>query len=74
MLAISKKAYDCLLKAQLKTDSRSKFLFLSSIPQLAPLPSSSLEAITLRLKERTLCYGQSLFEEGQEIRSIFIIY
>jgi hypothetical protein len=41
-LSISKKAYDYLLTAQMRTDNRSKFLFLSSIPQLASLRSINL--------------------------------
>jgi hypothetical protein len=73
LLAISRKAYDCLLKAQLRTDNRSKFLFLSSIPQLAPLHSLPLETITISMRERALSYGQPLFEEGEVIRSIFIV-
>lgn len=62
LLAISKKAYEGLLKAQLRTDKRSKFLFLSSLPVLAPLHTFALESLCLRLSEKELSYGQALFE------------
>jgi CRP-like cAMP-binding protein len=74
LLALSKQAYEVLLKAQLRTDNRSKFLFLSSLPVLAPLHPFALESLCLQMTEREVGYGQVLFHEGEEIRQILIVH
>jgi hypothetical protein len=74
MLAVSKKTYDLLSKAQLKTDNRSKYAFLSSLPIFQHLHPFSLESISLLMTEAELTYGQVLFHEGESIRKIFIVH
>lgn len=42
LLAVNKKTYDLLSKAQLKTDNRSKYTFLASLPIFKHLQTFSL--------------------------------
>jgi CRP-like cAMP-binding protein len=63
-----------LLKAQLRTEHRSKYLFLAGLPIFQHLRSFVVESLALLFEEEELRYGQVLFHQGEQLKYIFLVF
>lgn len=61
LMVIRKQNWDYLSKVQVKSDSKSKYEFLASLPFFKLLYRYSLEAITYFIEEKKLGYNHVLF-------------